>query len=51
MKYKIVIYSYGGTTQTLDQGLSYDEAYRICSSYGWIYDTGYLWDMGIEEDD
>lgn len=52
-KCKIIMYSLGGTKKDMFTGLTYDEAYEICESYGWQADPdgGYVWDLDIEEED
>lgn len=51
--YKIIMYSMGGTEETMYSGLPEEEAIRICEDYGWQVspDGGYVWDLDIEEDD
>lgn len=49
-KYKVVMKSWGGTKRDLVTGISYAEALRFCEDADWQYDTGYVWNLEIEEE-
>ena len=51
MTYRIMMTSWGGTRKELYTGLTEKEAYEICESCEWVFDTGYIWDLEIEEED
>lgn len=53
MAFRVVMKSWGGTKETLFDGLSEDDAVEICDFYNWEYspDGGYVWDLEIEEYD
>ena len=48
-KYKIMMKSWCGTSVEMITGLTFREAYAICENLNWVYDTGYVWDLEIEE--
>ena len=52
--FKIMLSSGHGTEKLFADGLSEEEAVRICEEYNWEYQIngeGFVWDMIIEEDD
>ena len=51
MLFRIMLESMGGTRRKYLSGLSFEEAYKICEDLKWELDTGYVWDLVIEEDD
>lgn len=50
-KFKIIAESWGGTRRDYMTGLSHEEALDVCEDMNWQLDTGYIWDLVIEEDD
>ena len=48
---KIMMVSWGGTEREFLSGLTYEEALQICEDNNWVMDTGYIWDLVIEEED
>jgi len=53
--YQIVMHSEIGTTRGFMDGLrTYDEAYAVCESYGWVFfeeNSGLGWNLEIVESD
>ena len=42
--------SWGGTKHEYMTGLSYKQAHKVCEEMNWQFDTGYIWDLEIEEE-
>ena len=53
MLFRIVLESGGGSSRKYMGGLTFEKAYQICEDSGWeqVIETGFIWDMVIEEDD
>jgi len=49
--YKVVMKSWGGTKEDFVTELTLEEAEEICELNNWQFDTGYIWDLDIEEED
>lgn len=51
MKYDVIMKSWGGTERVLMQDVTLEEATEFCEDHNWEWDTGYIWDLAIQERD